>query len=224
MRSISLQLAASALAAALILAVFATGADAAAAGFSAPIGNASVGNAQARRAAPRLRPRLRPRRRLQPRRPGTGQGRWASTPPPRAPAATLFSRLHPVRRRRRRRDGALAPKRRSISRSASASVSNASRTRSINTPKRSPSSRRGCRGNCGICRIVVARAARRVRAARSTAEAITALRQAIAVIHKDVALVRAEDPAAQQRETRSGDFVAETLNVASLSLEKAGGL
>ncbi len=71
---------------------------------------------------------------------------------------------------------------------------------------------------------LVARAARRVRAARTTAEAITALHQAIAVIHKDVSLVRAEDPATQRSETRSGDFVAETLSVASLSLEKAGGL
>ncbi len=71
---------------------------------------------------------------------------------------------------------------------------------------------------------VVAKAARRVRAARTTAEAVKALHEAIAVIHKDVSLVRAEDPATQQRETRSGGFVADTLNVASLSLEKAGGL
>jgi len=63
-----------------------------------------------------------------------------------------------------------------------------------------------------------------VRAARTTAEAVKALHEAIAVIHKDVSLVRAEDPATQQRETRSGGFVADTLNVASLSLEKAGGL
>jgi hypothetical protein len=71
---------------------------------------------------------------------------------------------------------------------------------------------------------VVARAAHRVRVARTKAEAVKALHEAIAVIHKDISLIRAEDPATQQRETRSGDFVADTLNVASLSLEKAAGL
>ncbi|MGO4871789.1 MAG: hypothetical protein ACLPGW_14475 [Roseiarcus sp.] len=72
--------------------------------------------------------------------------------------------------------------------------------------------------------IVVARAAHRVRAARTKGEAVKALHEAIALIHKDMSLVRAEDPETQQRQTRSGGFVADTLNVASLSLEKAGGL
>ena len=71
---------------------------------------------------------------------------------------------------------------------------------------------------------IVAQAAHRVRIARTNAAAVKALHEAIAVIHKDISLVRAEDPAMQQRETRSGGFVVETLNVASLSLEKAGGL
>jgi hypothetical protein len=71
---------------------------------------------------------------------------------------------------------------------------------------------------------VVARAARQVRAARTKGEAVKALRAAIAVIHKDISLVRAEDPATQQSATRSGGFVAETLAVASLSLQQAGGL
>jgi hypothetical protein len=70
---------------------------------------------------------------------------------------------------------------------------------------------------------VVAQAARRVRAARSKAEALHALHDAIAIIHKDVELVRAEDPD-HPRLTRGGDFVVETLNVASLALEKGGGL
>jgi hypothetical protein len=70
---------------------------------------------------------------------------------------------------------------------------------------------------------VVARAAQRVRAARTKAEAQRALRDAIAILHKDVELVRAEDPD-HPRLTRGGDFVAETLNVASLALEKGGGL
>jgi hypothetical protein len=70
---------------------------------------------------------------------------------------------------------------------------------------------------------VVAQAARRVRAARTKTEALHALHDAIAIIHKDVELVRAEDPD-HPRLTRGGDFVAETLNVASLALEKGGGL
>jgi len=70
---------------------------------------------------------------------------------------------------------------------------------------------------------VVAQAAQRVRAARTKAEALHALHDAIAIIHKDVELVRAEDPD-HPRLTRGGDFVAETLNVASLALEKGGGL
>jgi hypothetical protein len=71
---------------------------------------------------------------------------------------------------------------------------------------------------------VVARAARRVRFAKTKAEAIKALNQAAALIHKDMTLVRAEDPDTQQRQTRSGVFVVDTLNVASLSLEKGGAL
>ena len=70
---------------------------------------------------------------------------------------------------------------------------------------------------------VVAQAARRVRAARTKAEALSALHDAIAIIHKDIELVKAEDPD-HPRLTRGGDFVAETLNVASLALEKGGGL
>ncbi|MGD0186216.1 MAG: hypothetical protein ABSC25_13330 [Roseiarcus sp.] len=71
---------------------------------------------------------------------------------------------------------------------------------------------------------VVAQAARRVRAARTKAQAVQAINAAIAVIHKDMTLVRAEDAETRQRETRSGALVADTLNVASLSLEKGGGL
>lgn len=70
---------------------------------------------------------------------------------------------------------------------------------------------------------VVAQAARRVRAARTKKEALRALHDAIAIIHKDIELVKAEDPD-HPRLTRGGDFVVETLNVASLALEKGGGL
>jgi len=71
---------------------------------------------------------------------------------------------------------------------------------------------------------LVARAAHRVRVAKTKAEAIRALNQAAALIHKDITLVRAEDPDTQQRQTRSGALVIDTLNVASLALEKGGAL
>jgi hypothetical protein len=70
---------------------------------------------------------------------------------------------------------------------------------------------------------IVATAARRARVARTKAEALRAVHDAIAAIHKDIELVKAEDPD-NPRATRGGDFVADTLNVASLALEKGGGL
>jgi hypothetical protein len=71
---------------------------------------------------------------------------------------------------------------------------------------------------------IVATAARRVRVARTKGEAVKALHDAIAAIHKDISFVRAEDPDNFQRRTRGGDFVVETLSVATLSLESGGGL
>ncbi|MGD0186215.1 MAG: hypothetical protein ABSC25_13325 [Roseiarcus sp.] len=71
---------------------------------------------------------------------------------------------------------------------------------------------------------VVAQAASNVRTARTKAQAVQAIHAAIAIIHKDMSLVRAEDPQQLGRETRGGLFVVDTLNAASLSLEKAGGL
>jgi len=70
---------------------------------------------------------------------------------------------------------------------------------------------------------VVATAASRLRVARTKAEAMRAIGDAIAAIHKDIELVQAEDPD-DPRLTRGGVFVADTLNVASLALEKGGGL
>ena len=71
---------------------------------------------------------------------------------------------------------------------------------------------------------IVATAARRVRVARTKTEALRALHDAIAAIRKDIEFVRAEDPDNYQRQTRGADFVVDTLNVASLSLENGGGL
>ena len=71
---------------------------------------------------------------------------------------------------------------------------------------------------------VVATAARRVRAAHSSRQAIQALSVAILAVHKTIALLRADDPATLKAETREGNFVAETLQVASNKIAKASGL
>ena len=70
---------------------------------------------------------------------------------------------------------------------------------------------------------IVATAAMRLRVARTKKDVARALNDAIAAIHKDIELVKAEDPD-NPRLTRGGEFVAETLTVASLALEKGGGL
>jgi len=71
---------------------------------------------------------------------------------------------------------------------------------------------------------VVATAARRVRAAPSRRQAVHALSIAIAAVHKTIALLRADDPVTLKAETREGNFVAETLQVASVKLQTATGL
>jgi hypothetical protein len=71
---------------------------------------------------------------------------------------------------------------------------------------------------------IVERAATRVRVSRTRAEAVKALKIAIAEVHKSIALLKADDPAALPTGTREGSFVAETLQVADNKLEKAVGL
>ena len=71
---------------------------------------------------------------------------------------------------------------------------------------------------------IVARAARRVRVARTRQEAIQAVKVAIDAVRKSIALLKADDPVALNRATRAGSFVAETLQVADNKLEKAVGL
>ncbi len=71
---------------------------------------------------------------------------------------------------------------------------------------------------------IVARAARRVRVARTTAQATQILDQAIADVTKRISYIRASDAETQGGEARGGAFVVDTLNAAALSLEKAGGL
>jgi hypothetical protein len=71
---------------------------------------------------------------------------------------------------------------------------------------------------------IVSRAARRVRQARTRAQATAAIKVAIAEVHKTIALLKADDPIIVKAETRQGAFVAETLAVADDKLEKASGL
>src|SRR5579883_1794797 len=71
---------------------------------------------------------------------------------------------------------------------------------------------------------VVSRAARRVRQAKTRAQAAKAIKIAIAAVHKTIALLKADDPVILKAETRQGAFVAETLAVAQNKLEKAVGL
>ncbi len=70
---------------------------------------------------------------------------------------------------------------------------------------------------------VVATAARKVRAAKTTAEALRALKTAITQVHKSIALLKA-DEVTFGAGTREGMLVAQTLQVASDRLEKAVGL
>jgi ribosomal protein RSM22 (predicted rRNA methylase) len=71
---------------------------------------------------------------------------------------------------------------------------------------------------------IVAEAARQVRVAKTKAAAVMALARAVAVIHKDIILVSSEDVETGKSDRRSGDFVADTLKVASSELVNSGGL
>jgi hypothetical protein len=71
---------------------------------------------------------------------------------------------------------------------------------------------------------VVSRAAHRVRAARTKSEAVDIVKAAIAEVHKQIELVRAENPDASRSETRAADFVAGTLNTAAIALERSNAL
>jgi hypothetical protein len=71
---------------------------------------------------------------------------------------------------------------------------------------------------------VVKTAARRVRAARTKVEAAKILDEAIVDVNTRISYVRAEDPETQRLDTRSAGYVADTFNVASAELKKAAGL
>jgi hypothetical protein len=71
---------------------------------------------------------------------------------------------------------------------------------------------------------IIADGARRVRAARSRSEAIAVLRQTIAAVHKEIALVLSEDPGTRSRELRDGDVIDGALGATSVALVNSGGL
>ncbi len=71
---------------------------------------------------------------------------------------------------------------------------------------------------------IIAEGARRVRAARSRTEALAVLRQTIAAVHKEIALVLSEDPGTRSRELRDGDVIEGALGATSVALVNSGGL
>jgi hypothetical protein len=71
---------------------------------------------------------------------------------------------------------------------------------------------------------IIRNAAHKIRVAKTPAEAVRAVKVAIAQVHKSISLLRADDSATRQVGTREGAFVVETLQVASDKLEKATGL
>lgn len=71
---------------------------------------------------------------------------------------------------------------------------------------------------------IVAKAAKNIRASRSVAEAIRAVKVAIVAVHKRIALLKAENSYGRQVATREGTLVAQTLQVADAKLQSAVGL
>jgi filamentous hemagglutinin family protein len=71
---------------------------------------------------------------------------------------------------------------------------------------------------------IIAQAAKRVRAASTRAEAVAVLRQTVAEVHKEIALVLSEDPQTRSREVRDGDVIAGALGDANVALVNSGGL
>jgi filamentous hemagglutinin family protein len=71
---------------------------------------------------------------------------------------------------------------------------------------------------------IIAQAARRVRAAPTRAAAVAVLRQTVAEVHKEIALVLSEDPQTRSREVRDGDVIAGALGDANVALVNSGGL
>ena len=71
---------------------------------------------------------------------------------------------------------------------------------------------------------IVANAARKVRAAKNRGEVAAALGEAVVAIHKELTLVRSEDPAQGGQAARDGEVVVSALNEMSVALVSSGGL
>jgi hypothetical protein len=71
---------------------------------------------------------------------------------------------------------------------------------------------------------LVQAAATTVRTAKTKKEAVTAITNAIAEVHKSIALLKADDSTSLRSNTRDGNFAVETLHIADDKLQKAVGL
>jgi hypothetical protein len=71
---------------------------------------------------------------------------------------------------------------------------------------------------------VLKTAAKKVAAAKTKAEAVSAVATATAEVHKTLALLKADDPVLRSVGTREGAQIAQTLDVAEQKLQKAVGL
>jgi hypothetical protein len=71
---------------------------------------------------------------------------------------------------------------------------------------------------------IVSHAAHQVRAAKTKAQAVAAIKVAIAEVKQTIALLKSDDPVILKAETRESSFVAETLQVADAKLERSVGL
>jgi hypothetical protein len=67
-------------------------------------------------------------------------------------------------------------------------------------------------------------AAKKVRVAKTKAEASAAIKAVTAEVHKEIALLKADDPVVQSIATREAGQITKTLEVADAKLEKAVGL
>ena len=187
------------------------------------------------RSAPRSARRSASRSRKPPPRPEPAQGRAgpraarpAGTARERArrerAAATAASGLRPGRASTHRAWRRFRARPRRRSRLAATIRAAASPTRSTLTRWRCGASRRGSRRACKSFPDIVARAASRVRRAHTAREAIVAVSNALAEVHKTIALLRADDPITLKSDIRAGLLVAETLEAAGVGLERAAGL
>lgn len=72
--------------------------------------------------------------------------------------------------------------------------------------------------------VVLKATAKKVRAAKTRAEAASAIATATAEVHKAIALLKADDPVVRSIATREAGQISQTLDLAGDKLEKAAGL